>query len=590
MLLFSSGHRLYAQNTVIKDSFTVFGPLGVTNFSQNFYVGGAASVFNINGSDAEFRQAGENTCFASAGKLGFTAVNIYGGKFIFDNPSDYTIGTTPLTWTTQKLDGGSSATSAITGATVMGTFGSISANSYVVNRNPNNVSLEALDPTLAGFAADTHHDVYVSGPITDFALTNINSNPITDNDFILNSSHYVTYPPSSINFPVFQNYRQSRFFVTNGTGHLGIIMMDGINVGTPPYSTQNFPVGIAEGDYTPAKLTITGGTFADFAMVNVKTYANPETIEELPAEGIDRVWNIHRLNVPASVYSSATINVDLQHNDVTNGSLYTYNNAFVTRYCGTAPNTDGGATSTTVWDYTGICSTESDNGTLTTDATMTTATELSRTFSTFATTPTDSNSWYTKSVCDASPLPAELLSFTARANDCKVVLTWKTASEVNFNHFDVERKIGNGSYNKLATIEARGSHSTYTYNDGINDKEVSYRLVMFDNDGSKEYSSVVFVGNACMNRIVGSVNVYPNPTNISNGFIIDYTSEELVRNAQVVMYDALGKEIYNEGINIEIGTVSTSISTNALSQGVYTVLIRKGKEVISKPIRVFIIE
>jgi hypothetical protein len=542
-----------AQNTVISGNMSVFGPFGATNFSQNTYLGGSTGPeLLITGTNGDFRQAGENFAIIKTGSSLSSTIHITdGGRLIFDKPADYAIGSTALSWTTQNFDGGVNFSNPY----VADPYYDIYGDGTLLNRNPNNVNLKAIDVTPAGFVADNYNDVYFIIGKTEFALTDGAGNAITGNDFILNNQNYVHYPSGTPN--VIQNYRESRFFVTNGSGHLGILMGDPVTA--PGYNSQTFPVGIAEGDYTPAELSITSGTFLDFNMVNVKTYANPETAEDVPAEGIDRVWNINRNNFPASLFTAPTINVNLQHNDVTNGSLYTYPNAFVTRYSGTAPNTDGGATSYTQWDYTGTCIAESDNGTLTTDVTMSTATELSRDFTTFATSPSNNIAWYTKSVCDASPLPVELLSFTGQTKDCKVYLKWKTATEVNFNHFEVERSLASGSFEKIESVLAKGSGSNYTIVDNEIVKNASYRLKMIDNDGTVAYSSSVQITQSCDRSSV--ISLYPNP--FTNIFTISSTERDIV-GTELKIYAVDGKSILTKKIessfeNIDMSTFATGI-------------------------------
>nr|WP_199080808.1 gliding motility-associated C-terminal domain-containing protein [Pedobacter sp. ASV19] len=83
-----------------------------------------------------------------------------------------------------------------------------------------------------------------------------------------------------------------------------------------------FPVGIFEGDYTPATLTPQS---AGKLYVSVQDYAGAgKTIKNLET-GMDRVWH---------VYGSAatTVSMTLQHNRATNGNLFKDENAAISRY------------------------------------------------------------------------------------------------------------------------------------------------------------------------------------------------------------------------------------------------------------------
>ena len=83
-----------------------------------------------------------------------------------------------------------------------------------------------------------------------------------------------------------------------------------------------FPVGIAEGDYTPA--TLTPGT-AGKLFVSVQDFAGAGKAVRDQALGMDRVWHI---------YGSPALNVNmiLQHNSITNGNLFKDGNAAIARY------------------------------------------------------------------------------------------------------------------------------------------------------------------------------------------------------------------------------------------------------------------
>jgi gliding motility-associated-like protein len=85
-----------------------------------------------------------------------------------------------------------------------------------------------------------------------------------------------------------------------------------------------FPVGIAEGDYTPATLSpLAAGTL----YVSVQNYAGSFMRGLKPEQGMDRNWNI---------YGSSPLKVDmtLQHNANTNGALFKDPNASIASFAG----------------------------------------------------------------------------------------------------------------------------------------------------------------------------------------------------------------------------------------------------------------
>jgi hypothetical protein len=93
-----------------------------------------------------------------------------------------------------------------------------------------------------------------------------------------------------------------------------------------------FPVGMADGDYTPASITLAA---ANTIHVSVTDYANSAPTE-VASNGMGRTWSIYG-------NTAAAATVSLQHNSSTNGSnFYTAAN-YVTQY-GTSPNNTGDKT------------------------------------------------------------------------------------------------------------------------------------------------------------------------------------------------------------------------------------------------------
>jgi gliding motility-associated-like protein len=121
-----------------------------------------------------------------------------------------------------------------------------------------------------------------------------------------------------------EHYGESRM-VSTGNSTAGHVVKEYAN-----NSAFVFPVGIAEGDYTPATLTpVSAGKL----YVSVLDYSASFTTGFNPKQGMDRSWH---------VYSSAPIkvNMTLQHNVGTDGSLFKEANAAISQY-------DGG----TKWNY-----------------------------------------------------------------------------------------------------------------------------------------------------------------------------------------------------------------------------------------------
>ena len=91
------------------------------------------------------------------------------------------------------------------------------------------------------------------------------------------------------------------------------------------------------------------------------------------------------------------------------------------------------------------------------------------------------------------PLPIELVSFIGTNLEDKVNLSWKTANEKNFSHFEVEKSLNAKEFGSIGKVN--GANTNY-YNlidnnpsEGIN----YYRLKMVDLDGSSKFSKIIQV-------------------------------------------------------------------------------------------------
>ena len=111
---------------------------------------------------------------------------------------------------------------------------------------------------------------------------------------------------------------------------------------------------------------------------------------------------------------------------------------------------------------------------------------------------------------DCSILPVELTSFTAVEVEREVMLDWSTASELNSDHYLIERSQDGIDYHVVGSvIAAMNSSSMQNYHfldrqpfNGVN----YYRLQNVDRNGERRSSQVRIV------ELKAVANAYPNPT------------------------------------------------------------------------------
>lgn len=114
----------------------------------------------------------------------------------------------------------------------------------------------------------------------------------------------------------------------------------------------------------------------------------------------------------------------------------------------------------------------------------------------------------------STPLPVELVDFKVKYEEPVVKATWKTASELNNDHFAVERSLDGYNFSEIGRVAGKGTSNvvqSYSFTDEIPVEGRSYyRLKQTDFDGTHEYSDIraVLVG-----EVANELSVWPNPAN-----------------------------------------------------------------------------
>lgn len=433
-----------------------------------------------------------------------------------------------------------------------GTFGNLPSGSTTIDgggvnidavisiENPNNVSLASIDP-VAAIPAISWTDPGSTGSDNLLVGNQLNFG-MAGGDVLLNDYHVIfdtlgIYTYNDLNDVAFPGgdlvppaTPDGALLVTNGTGYVGKLNLAG---------TFKFPVGIAEGDYTPATIA-SPATTSDF-YVSVKNYAGSAAVEAAPGEGIDRTWEIYSSN-----NTSATIT--LQHNSATNGAVFNDAAAFVTQY---QSNNSWGSAATNV-DYGGAGDIP---GSVIHSHTYTIPNAAGN------------SAFFSKSSDPVSPLPVTWLKFETKVTaSCTIQLSWSTGSEQNTDYFVAERSTDGRTWTEVGRVEAAGNSSeirNYSLADLQPDPGIlQYRIRQADKDGTINYSVIRTVSTSCN---AGTVKVYPT---LNKTGIVYVNMPAGYENAQLRL------------ISINGQLINTRMANNGLSRTIYLASLPSGEYVV----------
>jgi hypothetical protein len=174
-----------------------------------------------------------------------------------------------------------------------------------------------------------------------------------------------------------------------------------------------------------------------------------------------------------------------------------------------------------------------------------------------------------------NPLPVELISFIGKVKDKNVVLSWKTATEINNYGFDIERKdISKQNlqnyFHTISFIPGNGNSNSpkeYSYIDqDLQSGSYAYRLKQIDNNGQFEYSPVVNVEISVPAEYELSQN-YPNPFNPSTNIKFTIPEAGLVKLSVLNLLGQEIKTIVDE--QRQAGIYNEKFDATELNSGVY---------------------
>ncbi len=170
-----------------------------------------------------------------------------------------------------------------------------------------------------------------------------------------------------------------------------------------------------------------------------------------------------------------------------------------------------------------------------------------------------------------STFPVSWLSFTGKLQGTGSLLNWATASEVNNNHFEVERSTDGVNFTSIGTVAAGNNpaeEQQYTFTDNAPVEGTDfYRLKQVDNDGNYQYSSTVEINIAATSALW---LVYPNPASNNTSVVVKTD----LNNIHLALTNANGQTVYTLNLPKATAGQSINIPLSSLAKGVYLLKVQ----------------
>lgn len=168
--------------------------------------------------------------------------------------------------------------------------------------------------------------------------------------------------------------------------------------------------------------------------------------------------------------------------------------------------------------------------------------------------------------CSSVILPVELISFNAVLHGDDVDLNWETASELNSDHFLIERANDDATWQTIGKVLASGTSpdlNRYKFQDespsiGIN----YYRLKQLDKNGKANFSFIRSV------QFTPQIVIYPNP--VSSLLTISGKTEE---QSTIRIFDLFGRDLTSFIVVRSIENDRIVIDVSGLFANIYLIQI-----------------
>jgi hypothetical protein len=162
-------------------------------------------------------------------------------------------------------------------------------------------------------------------------------------------------------------------------------------------------------------------------------------------------------------------------------------------------------------------------------------------------------------------LPVLFTLFNGKCEGNGILISWRTAQEMNSSHFNVERSNDGNNWAAIATLPAAGNSSmekNYSFADNNPGTQTYYRIAQYDIDGKIQYTGTLKL--SC--TITDVFRVWPNP--VTESVFVNITTSRPAR-VIIKIYDNRGALVKSQQSNLLSGSNQVSVAMKNLPAGVY---------------------
>jgi hypothetical protein len=171
------------------------------------------------------------------------------------------------------------------------------------------------------------------------------------------------------------------------------------------------------------------------------------------------------------------------------------------------------------------------------------------------------------------PLPINLISFTANCDSGNVLLQWSSASEINNDHYTIDKSADGKTFTTVAIVKGSGTSSTthnYLCIDYIPLRGTSYyRISQTDYDGNTTILNLIAFTECA--PAANSINAY-NTNGVININVMANANDFYT----ISLINVLGQTILNENSAVTTGNNNIKLYPN-VSDGIYILSVKSGK-------------